>query len=333
MRGEDALPPIFEQYAPLVRYVRSTGTNRWNSTCPVCGGEPHGSEHDKSMWPDRCVWWDDAKPLGWCHQCGRTFFPDQAPGWEPPSTAELEAMRQRRVREAEEQRRKAERQIAFFQSEQIWLQYHDALDAAGRRYWTRRGFARCWIDYWRFGWCARREYPQRDGSLFVTPTATIPIFGPAWEALNVKHRLVNVPPNRGKYLYEVSGVGQPLFLCEPERELAGQVVVIEGELKAALVFARVGDGTFNIVGLPGLTPKPEILAPLENAERIILNLDPGADTRADSSRPSPLERMIDLLGRQRVRLLRLPCKIDDGILAADMEPREIKAMLNSASPV
>ena len=43
--------------------------------------------------------------------------------------------------------------------------------------------------------------------------------------------------------------------------------------------------------------------------------------------------MIDLLGRQRVRLLRLPCKIDDGILAADMEPREIKAMLNSASPV
>ena len=74
MRGEDALPPIFEQYAPLVRYVRSTGTNRWNSTCPVCGGEPHGSEHDKSMWPDRCVWWDDAKPLGRATSVAH-FFP------------------------------------------------------------------------------------------------------------------------------------------------------------------------------------------------------------------------------------------------------------------
>jgi len=200
-------------------------------------------------------------------------------------------------------------------------------------YWQRRGFTKGWLDVWRFGWCPERTFPQPNGTVFITPSATIPLFGPGGAPLNVKHRLVTVPPNRGKYLYEVSGVGQPLFLCEPERELAGQVVVIEGELKAALVFARVGDGTFNIVGLPGLTPKPEILALLENAERIILNLDPGADTRTDPSRPSPLERMIDLLGRKRVRLLRLPCKIDDGILAADMEPREIKAMLNSASPV
>jgi hypothetical protein len=332
MHGEDSLPPIFAQYAPLVRYVRSTGTNRWNSTCPACGGEPHGSEHDKSMWPDRCVWWDDAKPLGWCHQCQRTFFPDQAPGWEPPSAAELEEMRQRRVREAEEQRHKAERQIAFFQSEQVWLRYHEALDTAGRRYWERRGFAGCWIDFWRFGWCATREYPQPDGSVFITPSATIPIFGLEWAPLNVKHRLVIVPPNRGKYLYEVSGVGQPLFLCDPERELSGQVVVIEGELKAALVFARLDGGGMTIVGLPGLTPRADLLAQIGTAERVILNLDPGADVRSDPSRPSALERMIELLGRKRVRLLRLPCKIDDGILAADMGPREIKAMLNSASP-
>ena len=48
-------------------------------------------------------------------------------------------------------------------------------------------------------------------------------------------------------------------------------------------------------------------------------------------RPSPLERMINLLGRQRVRLLRLPCKIDDSILAADTPPRSGDAQQRVAS--
>ena len=206
MRGERPAP-IFAQYAPLVRYVRSTGTNRWNSTCPVCGGEPHGSEHNKSMWPDRCVWWDDAKPLGWCNQCGRTFFPDQAPGWEPPSTAELEAMRQRRVREAEEQRRKAERQIAFFQSEQIWLQYQKhSMPQAGA---TGRAVDSPVLDRLLALRVVRATVsPTR--WVFVRHARRLSRIYSAWEPLNVKHRLVNVPPNRGKYLYEVSGVGSLL---------------------------------------------------------------------------------------------------------------------------
>ncbi len=46
------------------------------------------------------------------------------------------------------------------------------------------------------------------------------------------------------------------------------MVAVEGEIKAAVTFARVDDPNVTMVGLPGITPPTGVLSQLSQAERV-----------------------------------------------------------------
>jgi hypothetical protein len=320
MIRETSLPQIFAQYTPLVSYIQQHSATEWSSSCPACKGD----KHDDGSLPDRCRWFTSGKSVGWCRRCGSLFWPDKAPDYKPPTPAELEYWRIERVKAEQERKRSAERAIENLRSSRIWEQYHKALNNEGREYWRQRGIPDSLQNYWKLGWVD--EYMlQYAGNDYMGQSATIPIFGAGWQPLNVKHRLLHLPGNIGKYRYELRGQQQPVFLTNPDAALDGQVFVIEGEIKAMVTWLTLADRNTKVVGLPGITPSNEALTVILSAERVTLVLDPGADDAA--------LRLANIIGIKKCRVLIPPMKIDDAIMAINPSKTELANLLATAQPI
>lgn len=248
------------------------------------------------------------------------FWPDQAPNYKPPSVEELDQWR--REREAEEQGRLAEaqRRLDYLTSNELWVQYHDMMDDHARRWWAGRGVPVDYQNFWSLGW-------DHDSHRWGCPSATIPLFGPDWKILNIKHRLAD--DSKGRYRYNVSGLDAPMFLCDPDMELDGHVIACEGEVKSMVVAITLDDPAAVVVGIPGLNPSPAITDTLAKADQVTLVLDPGSDTPGKDGW-SPMGRLIRDIGREKTRILIPPVKIDDGILMCKLSKREVVAMLDAA---
>ncbi len=318
----DSLPSVFARYASQVQFVQKHGPNRWSSTCPKCGGEKHLS----GALPDRCIWTPvgkNGKASGYCFQCKTTFWPDSDDDANlDPTERRLRALEREQARQAAEQQAMADRlaRVELYEAERqkyeqgrLWEQYHDQRGEVGKRYWEQRGLNDFWQDYYQLGY-----WPN---SQWHAATATIPIFGKDYHPVNMKHRLIGV--EQGKYRYHIQNGGTPLFLCNPEADIAGHVYAIEGEIKAAVTYSRLEDANAVIVGLPGVAASEETIAPLKQADRVTLVVDPGAH-----------EQGIELarkIGISKCYMLEPADKIDDGLLAGDIRGNDVKRILSTAT--
>jgi hypothetical protein len=236
----------------------------------------------------------------------------------------LDTWRKEQAQREEERARSAARALAGLRDEQRWQVYHDALDSKSRQWWQKRGIPSSYVDYWRLGWRADMSV-FKDGQSYSTPSATIPLFAQGGDAVNIKHRLVSPPPGIGKYRYELTGQPQPLFYADPDKPLLGEVVAIEGEIKAMVTFVTMNGPAVAVVGMPGNTPSPEIVALLKQAERLTLVMDPGAQAQALA-----LARQFD---SKHVRLLVTSEKIDDVILNTRATSNDVARWLKEARSV
>ena len=324
---QDSLPPVFAQYEGLVHCVHRHSEKRWTSSCPACGGEEHSEPGRRGELSDRCVWFVDDKPLGWCSRCSSLFWADQAPGYKPPTPEELAAWIARHDQELEARRKHAERILADFRRSEIWQRYHDQMTDVMQRWWEQRGVPRCFQDYWKLGWKDGHHIMGPGGVWTAVNAATIPVFDSNWDVLNIKLRLADDRPQGvGKYIYELSHQGRALYRCEPDRALDGIVVAIEGEIKAMVAFLTM-DGAMNVVGLPGATPgrsseTDPVIASLSGAERVVLVLDP--DSRGQEA------AWAERVGKGRLWVLNTHAKIDDAILAGGLDGSQVRAWLRQA---
>ncbi len=317
MPREDSLPAVFNAYLGKVSYIQRESDTTWTSSCPQCGGDVHpGGE-----WPDRCVWFADSKPLGYCRRCGGVFWSD-ADGYEPDPEA-LEKWRQRQEKREQERKRSAERALEHLRRDRFWERYHDQMGDVGERYWEQRGIPKTYRMWWQLGYDPDHRFFVR-GEPWHTATATIPIMGKDWAPLNIKHRLIKVPPNGGKYRYELAGQGQGLFRCNPDLDLSEHVIAVEGEVKAMVVMVTLDNANAKVVGLPGTNPSDDVITELAQADSVTLIMDPGARRET--------WRMTGKLGRQRCRVLIPSMKIDDGIMASGMSKRDLETMIRTAVP-
>jgi len=312
----DGLPPIWRHLESKLQYVRRVSATEWSAECLSCGG----MVHPNGEWPDRMRIFADDKPLCWCRRCGQIFWPDD--NAKPTEPQALNKWRKEQEQRELARKRSAERALENLRNYKIWEQYHEALDAHSRAYWQQRGISSSAQDFWQLGWKQSWYFTQPDGSVCQTASATIPLFGQAWIIQNVKHRLLHPPPNRGKYLYELSGQKAPLFLCQPDKELTGEVIAVEGEIKAMVTQLHMGGAL--VVGLPGASTSIETCRGLAKSERIVLVMDPGSEQQA--------HRLAAELGKKRCRILITPVKIDDGILAGNLSQRELQGLLRAAIP-
>lgn len=316
---EAMLPPVWAHMQDTLRYVRRVSSKEYSAACPTCGG----TVHEDGSWPDRLRIFCDDHPLAWCRRCGALFFPDQMGSRQRISHEELERWRQEQIAREEARKRSAERALQHLRDEELWLRFHQSLDATARLYWRNRGIPDEWQDRWCLGWY--RHYTLHTAAgLIDTSAATIPLFDASGQVLNVKLRLINPPDNAGKYRYLVAGQSQPPFLTNYKHPLVGHVVAIEGELKAAVTYIHLEDDDAAVIGLPGASPAAHILAMLAEAERVTLVLDPGAEAQA--------WKLAQEIGLQRTRILILSHKIDDIILATHASPAMIRQWLAQAEP-
>lgn len=315
-----------EEIARTLGQPKSKGET-WVWPCPFRAERTPGAFH---------VWKDGYK----CFSCGEhgdyfdwLMYLRQQPltdilrglGVSPDKIREQAAENARDMEERlKEQIARAQAILGELQTARKWEEYHAQMTAEARQLWTKRGVPEWYQDFAYFGY--RPDYTLfLEGTEYHTPTLTIPIFEPVTRnCLNIRHRLLN-PPNKdagNKYRPERSGLGSQLFVADPDKAITGKVLVVEGEIKAAVTFATLDNPDWQVVGIPGKTPRADLLEQINPAEQVVICLDPDAGKEA--------REMGEKLGKSRVRLWELPGKIDDMITGYGLGKEWVMAGLNHA---
>ena len=253
--------------------------------------------HAGREWPDRFRMFSGDKPRGWCRRCGHQDFAN-SDRRDYKITPEMRAQwLAERIEREKSELQKAQRAIELLRHEKKWIEYHDGLtDEHGLSFWRSKGVPDWAIDYYQLGWCPDKII-WHDNFEYHTPTATIPVFAPGWQLVNIRHRLINPPDPGDKYRPDRAGIPAALYLADPDKLPEGECILVEGEIKTIVVACNLDNPHLSICGLPGKTPRPDLLANLDRCDRIHILLDPDATRQAFE--------IAKQLGK-RARLVRMP---------------------------
>lgn len=307
----DELPVEFAALAGRVNFVKKINDNEYHSSCPNCGGEihPDGSS------PDRFVMWRESRsgtPFGYCiRHCGFKWSPGKEDAtWTPEERASMEAKR----KAIEEARAAKIHEVAERVTQQgVWKRYHENIGKykLGMRYWRDDcGFPEEWIRYLQFGFL-----PDMKVSGYHSPAYTIPVWGVEGNVENVKVRVANPQTDNDRYRNLYKSGAQHLYIpTHTEPAIREKAIILEGEKKAAMAACRglVPDG-ITITGVQSKAPEKRIVDMFDVCEVVYLALDPDANM-PDKHGNVAVNRLIKMLGADRVRLVLVSQKIDDAIM-------------------
>jgi hypothetical protein len=358
---------LAEQLTNLKKSSSSAG-GEWSGRCPFCGHLPGGADKNGfSVQP-----YHTPEPRWLCRKCTDGKWQDvidfierrdnldfmgavkalfgQDVKLAPDEVERLRKERAERIAlQQQEERDETERRRDELNRSGAWLEYWKNLDRYDMRdLWRKRGLADLWQDYFKVGFCPERTFGY-DEQFFKSPTLTIPTFHPvmdqenpegrelSWKCAQLIHRLLLPEPPGGKYRPHLAGCGKPLFRADIFAPIHGDVLLVEGEIKAAVAWAHIQDyvyahhygpgilGRFQVVGTAGQGFKPESAVELTGAERIWICLDPDASEAAG--------RVGKLLGPKRCRIIQLPSKIDDMLIDGRLDAGDLPGLMNTAKGV
>ena len=318
MIREAVLPNEFQELNGKVHYVQKVSNNEYSGSCPNCGGDVHqGGEL-----PDRfrmILRNRKGNVMGFCRKCGHVFIPtdDRYKSAAPtnqkreipqPSAAETAA-------------------LEHFKTHNRAMELHKNMGDYGYEQWYARGVGISLIDYYKLGYI--EKYPVADketGEVVYHQALSIPCYNSNWEVIQIYYRLLT-PGIKGKYR-QTSDILPGLFIADPEQPLTGDVILVEGQIKAIITMeemigvggeklnkalAKVKD--MNVCGMPSCWATDQLLYPLRNARKIYVNLDP--DIYDNENNHNLVERVANTLKNlygRTVYELRLWGKIDDMIV-------------------
>jgi DNA primase len=352
--------PALKQQAPdllilagqltTLRKVAASNGGEWAGACPWCGGvdrfriQPHHSEPrwlcrscSDGKWKDVIDFIERRDNLPFKEAVKELFGPNVHVA--PERIAELQAERQRA--DVERARIETEQQAAKraeLHTSGAWMEYYHHPDTY--THWAARGLSSQWVDYFQFGYNPGREF-RSGNDTFTSPSLTIPYFKttvtdgvPSWECIGLIHRLTLDNPPGGKYRPHAAGLGRPLFRCDLyDPGIRGEVLLVEGEIKAAVTWARLQDyvyeckpasflGRLTVVGCTSKNISAAQLAELAGASQIWICLDPDATKEAEAAARA--------LGADRCRIIDLPGKIDDLLNDESIDIESIYHLMRSA---
>lgn len=313
----DALPLELNRRWGHLPHVKKRGNGEWSAACPSCRDAGH---HGTGL-PDRFrIFEDGERSRGWCRQCDHFEWLNEGKKGFKPDPAVIERLRQEQIAAEQSRKKEAERALKLLNDDRIWERYCEEMPDHARNWWRSEGIPDWAQTYLQLGYCPEKSV-WFDGRQHVTPTYTIPVFDVGWNLVNLRHRLVNPPTSNDKYRPDRAGLPASLYFTNPEEKLHDHVIAVEGEKKAIVVWVTLEDyDTVSVVGLPGKCPGESILSRLESASRVTILLDPDADPA----------RIAQRLG-QRVRIVRLPLKVDDAITRYGLNKANLQQLIRKAA--
>jgi hypothetical protein len=230
----------------------------------------------------------------------------------------LEAARLERIAAQErEEARRIELRVA-----ELHVRYHNEMTPFHRDEWTKAGIDEGMQDFWTLGGKADFEY-WIDGTMYHTPTLTIPIFNERRELMTIQHRLINPHNPHDKYRPERKGLHAHPFLAMPEMGYDGGIVwVMEGAKKAMVTWTRSDSSDWQCIGLPSQESYKgmiELLQPV--GSRVVVVPDPNTERNKQS-----LVKAYHLAKAIGGKFLQLPQKIDDLILQTGIVQNDLFKM-------
>lgn len=329
--------------------LRKISAHEFAGPCPVCSGRDRFHVHEEKGW--------------FCRHCtGAEKFGDIADftklafGWSlketlrqfgldrratPEEVASMDA--ERKAQEAHQREQEAARQAqvhAQLTQSQEWRVYNDNLNKypEARELWHKRGLSDDWIAYYGLGYSPLRRFGS-DGSAFECASLTIPYHRPVfsqhpdggadvtWQVIQLKHRLLGDDTPGGKYRPHLAGAGNHLFFTDlHQRNIFGDVLLVEGEIKAMVVWASLWLGeeiiypNLTVIGLPGKSPREDWYEQFNRADRVYTCLDPDAQDSA--------ARMAARITKP-VKNILLPDKVDDLIVMGVLDGRKLVELLEA----
>lgn len=221
--------------------------------------------------------------------------------------------------EHEEARLKMEARRHELQLAQKHIAYCEGRKQWARDMWTERGLDEGMQEFFTLGSCDAFRINEE----YSTPTLTIPIMDEERQLLNIKHRLIKPQKANDKYRPETSGLGAfPPLLAVPEMGYDGDlVVVVEGEIKAMVTWTRLDVTDIQVIGVPGKDAFKRLFDKL-SGKKVIVIPDPKGEKEA-----------FELARKLQGRVLEVPNKIDDFLLATNITSNNFYAMLRQARKV
>jgi hypothetical protein len=155
---------------------------------------------------------------------------------------------------------------------------------------------------------------------------TIPLFEVREDdPTNVKHRLLNPADPKDKYRPERSGIAALPFLGDRDLPIdaADRVIVVEGEIKAAVTFLTLDHNLWQVVGVPGKNVPEQVVSKLKDRKDTVIILDPDAKAEA--------VKLARAIGGAKV--VDLAEKIDDMIIDYGLGKNWVESVLHNARNV
>lgn len=314
----DTLPPEFQALVGKVNYVKKISENEYHSSCPNCGGAPH----QDGSYPDRFILWRVSRsgtPFGMCvRKCGYKWSPHKEDAkWTPEERAEF--ARKQAEMEAEWMKAEAERieKLAELVTTQaVWKRCYDNAPEAAREYWLKkRGIPYDWQEALMLGYFDNYTVRGQGVSSYHSPAYTIPMFNPKGVIENITLRVANPRFSNDRYRRMYSSKAQHLY--SPERRVANKIVLMEGEIKAAIgqIYGWLPQD-MTVYGVQSKSPERRILKMLDFAEVVYIAFDPDAYVTDPTTKRVAVIEAAKQIGMERVRFVVPPknIKFDDAIL-------------------
>lgn len=223
------------------------------------------------------------------------------------------------AQEREEARRKE------LQTAERHLFYHKMRTQFHKDAWTAAGIDEGMQEFWTLGGTEDFTYKIGD-ALYHTPTLTIPIFSEENELLTIQHKLLNPKNPKDKYRPDVTGLHSHPFLAVPPMGFDGDLIwVMEGAKKAMVTWTKADPGwqAIGVMSQSEYKNVAEKLAPV--GKRVIVVPDPNSDRNPNSFRLA-----FELAQKVGGRVLKVPDKIDDMILSANLTKDDLFMMSKQA---
>lgn len=310
--AQEALSIAYSRWPGLILRQSGREGTELHGPCPITIGCAENDGFFISLLPQ-------FNGLYQCRKCGAKGWLDDDQPYHRDAAGVADWEERRRAKEEDDARVLAAWQ-AGFKAGTITAYHEWLLRVEPAKNWlVNEGVNEVSIERYDLGFTPKKKVA--DGSEY--PAFIFPIRNP-WtgDLVNVNWRLLNAPPEYGKYRF-VKNLPQASFFAN--RVLEGQAVVTEGTKKGIVVNqefdAESGQSDIGVVAWPSNVPPGRLVKELECYEKgVTLFLDPGSEKALE--RLSREFSKTSLKGR--VKYVTRPVKIDDAIVRYGITASDIR---------